>query len=316
MRAVVINQYGGPELLQLVNAELPPVGQTELLVEVHACALNPVDFKIRCGELAGVFPVKFPHILGADVSGRVCGLGSHATDFKIGDEVYFVNRLNRNGGYAEFTAVEQSLVAKKPAGLSHVEAAALPLAALTAIQTLRDFCKLQAGQKVLIHAGAGGVGTMAIQYARHLGAEIFTTGSRARQSYLRELGADRVIDYHTEDFVTVCNDAGGMDCVLESLGGNHYPKSILATKPGGAVVCIVNPPDSDSLTLSSDRQIKTDFMLLSPSRKDLSLVRELVENGHLRVYVAHSYPLEEAQAAHSELQKGRTQGKLILQMRN
>lgn len=315
MKAVVIHKFGGPEVLTMTDVEVPELSSQDILVEVHACGLNPVDFKLRAGHLNEVFPIQFPRILGGDISGRVCQLGSEARDFKIGDEVYFANRLHMNGGYAEFCAIEQSIVSKKPLSLSHVEAASLPVAGITAVQCLRDFCNLQAGQKVLIHAGAGGVGTFAIQYAKYLGAEVFTTGSASRKAYLQGLGADRVIDYNNEDFVKVCNDAGSMDCVLEAVGGLNYPKSILATKKGGSVVSIVNPPDADTLTLSKDKNIKTDFMLLSPSRNDLDLIRDLVDSGTIRVLVSKSYRMEDLASAHVELESGRTQAKLVLQVR-
>lgn len=314
MKAVVINQFGGPEVLTLVEMDKPKIKETEILIEVHACGLNPVDYKIRKGDLNEVFPVTFPRVLGGDISGVVSAVGSQVTDFKVGDEIYCANKLDKEGAYAEFVAVEQEIVAKKPETLSYIEAAGLPVAALTAVQTLRDFCELKAGQKVLIHAGAGGVGSLAIQYAKYLGAEVYTTGSSLRKNYLQSLGADRIIDYHSEDFVKVCNDAGGMDCVLEAVGGVNYPKSLLATKKGGVVVSIVNPPDADTLTLSHDRKIKTDFMLLSSSRQDLDIIRDLVDKKIMNVSISRTYKMEELQEAHKDLETGRTQGKLVLEV--
>ena len=315
MNAVQINRYGSAEVLELKDVKVPKPGHGEILVEVHACGLNPVDYKIRQGHLKDLFPVTFPRILGGDISGVVKELGPSATDFQVGDEVYFSNSLDRDGGYAEFCVVDQKIVARKPTSLSHIEAASLPVVGLTSIQALRDFGGIKQGAKVLIHAGAGGVGSFAIQYAKSVGAKVFTTASSDKFDYVKSLGADRVIDYRIEDFVAVCEQEGGMDIVFETIGGVNYAKSILATRTGGAVPCIVNPPDGDTKALADSRRVKTDFFLLRGDRSDLNLISDLVKRQIVKSTVSKILPLEEVRAGHEQLESGRTQGKLVLKIR-
>ena len=315
MRAVLINRYGNADVLEQKDVTVPKPGHKEILVEVQACGLNPVDYKIREGHLNDLFPVTFPRILGGDISGVVKALGPGATDFQVGDQVYFSNSLDRDGGYAEFCVVDQNLMAKKPRALSYVEAASLPVVGLTSIQALRDFGNLKKGMKVLIHAGAGGVGSFAIQYAKSMGATVYTTASSDKRDYVMSLGADRVIDYRSEDFLKVCEQEGGMDIVFETIGGVNYAKSILATKEDGAVPCIVNPPDNDTKALAEKRRVKTDFFLLRGDRSDLNLISTLIERGVVRTTVSTVLPLEEVRAGHNQLESGRTQGKIVLKIR-
>lgn len=314
MHAVLINNYGGSEVLTHSQRPVPKTGPGEILVKIHATALNPVDFKIRQGHLHELFPANFPRILGGDISGVVVASGQDASDFRPGDEVFFSNPLDRDGGYAEYVTVNEKIVARKPEGLTHVEAASLPVAGLTAIQALRDFAQVKPGDKVLIHAGAGGVGSFAIQYAKELGAIVFTTASAAKSDYVRALGADHVIDYAKEDFVQVAQRSGGMDVVLESVGGSNYLRSILATKSGGAVPAIVNPPDEDTAAIAREKNIKTDFMLLSGSRADLQQISQLVADGKLKTTVSRLLPLRQVADAHRELESGRVTGKLVIDM--
>lgn len=314
MNAVIMNNYGGAEVLSLSQRPIPTPASGEILVKVHATALNPVDYKIRQGHLQQLFPVKFPRILGGDISGIVISSGPQATDFKPGDEVFFANPLDRDGGYAEYVTVDQTIVARKPAGISHVEAASLPVVGLTAIQALRDFAKVKPGDKVLIHAGAGGVGSFAIQYAKKLGATVFTTASSAKADYVKSLGADHVIDYTKEDFTDVAAKWGGMDVVFETIGGDNYLRSIQATKRGGAVPAIVNPPDGETTAFALEKNIKTDFMLLSGVRSDLQEISRLVSNDGLKTAVSRALPLSKVAAAQTELETGRVRGKLVIDM--
>lgn len=315
MKAVIISQYGTSKVLEAKEVKKPEPGPEQVLVEIHAVSLNPVDFKIREGHLKELFPITFPRILGGDISGVVTGLGAGATDFKIGDEVYFSNPLDKDGGYAEFVAVDQNYVAKKPASLNYLEASSLPVVGLTSVQALRDFGRMKRGSKVLIHAGAGGVGSFAIQYAKVMGATVYTTGSAARKEYLQSLGADRVIDYNTEDFVQVAQEAGGMDIVLDTLGGANFSKSILATRPGGAVPSIVNPPDAETQALAKSRGVKADFFLLSGNRTHLNEIAQLVEKKMIRTTITKTLTLDEIQAGHEQLESGRTQGKIVVKIR-
>lgn len=315
MKAVIINRYGNLDVLEQKEVNAPKPGQGEILIEVHACGLNPVDFKIRQGHLKELFPVTFPRILGSDISGVVKELGPDANDFQVGDQVYFSNSLDRDGGYAEFSVADQKLVAKKPRTLSFVDAASLPVVGLTSIQALRDFGGIRKGMRVLIHAGAGGVGSFAIQYAKSVGATVYSTASSEKRDYVRSLGADRIIDYRTEDFLKVCEEEGRMDIVFDTIGGVNYAKNILATKEGGAVPCIVNPPDNDTKALSEKHRVKTDFFLLQGNRPDLNLISSLIERGVVRTSISTVLSLEDVRQGHSLLESGRTQGKIVLRIR-
>lgn len=314
MKAIVIHQYGGREVLKQEEIPAPVPKSTELLVEVHACALNPVDYKLREGHLKEMLPLTFPHVLGGDIAGIVRGLGKAAQGFEIGDEVYFASRLDRGGGYAEFCVVDAGLVAKKPKSTSFAEAASLPVVGLTTLQALRDYSKIKAGDQVLIHAGAGGLGSFAIQYAKHCGARVLTTGSNRNFDYLKSLGADQVIDYHTEDFVKICSDLGGMDIVFETIGGLNYPKSILATKEGGTVPCVVNPPDSDTLALAETKKIKTGFLLLVGKPTDLDTIASLLDRHLVHPNVTKILTLADVRLGHQQIESGRTQGKWVIQL--
>ncbi len=315
MQAIVMNQFGGPEVLEARRMPIPKPGLGQILVEIYATGLNPIDFKLRSGVYKDIFPTPFPNILGGDISGIVHALGAGATDFAIGDEVYFSNPLGLNGGYAQYAVVDQAIVAHKPTGLSHLEAATLPVAGLTSIQALRDFSGLKAGQKILIHGGAGGVGSFAIQYAKAIGAKVFTTATSAKHEYVYGLGADRAIDYTKENFVEVAAQEGGMDVVLETIGGANYIKSLQATRAGGAVPCIVNAPDVDSRAFAIEKKIKTDFFLLQNVRNDLEEISRLVTKGAIRPIATNLVNFDGLIDAHRQLEAGRVQGKLVLSVR-
>jgi len=316
MKAVVVREYGGIEMLSYTEISMPNPGPKDFLVKVHASGINPVDVKICSGHLSEVIPVSFPFIPGVDVSGEIVARGAEVqSDLQLGEEVFFFTPLNLGGGQAEFCAVAAELVARKPHSLSHVEAASLPVVGLTVLQTLRDYASLSAGQKVLIHAGAGGVGSFAIQYAKHCGAKVFTTARQQNHAYVKSLGADVVIDHETEDFVEICQQAGGMDVVLETLGGLIYPRSIQATRDGGFVPCIVNPPDADSKALAEKHLITTDFILLTGKSSDLDTISSLVEQKIIRPTVSKELSLEEIQEAHRQLESGRTVGKWVFSIR-
>ena len=316
MKAVSISKFGGVEVLGLVEAPVPRFGPSEILVKVHSCGLNPVDFKIRSGYFKDLFATSFPRILGGDISGTIAAAGSDVNDFNIGEDVYFSNPLDRDGGYAEFCVVDHKLVYQKPKSLTHNEAATLPVAGLTTIQALRDFSKIRPGHKVLIHAGAGGVGSFAIQYAKQMGATVFTTASTPNHAYAKELGADVVIDYREEDFVPICQNAGGMDIVLESIGGANYYRSILATRSGGFVPCIVNAPDEKTKELAEANKITTDFLLLSCCRDDLVDIAQLVETKKIRPAFIEALSFNEIIEGHRQLESSRVRGKLVLQILN
>jgi NADPH:quinone reductase-like Zn-dependent oxidoreductase len=239
MKAFIIDRYGKKEVGRIGEMPEPEVRDDDVLIRIHAASINPLDSKTRSGEFKLILPYRFPLILGNDVAGTVVRVGARVRDFKPGDEVYARPDDDRIGSFAEFIAVKEASLALKPANLSMVEAASLPLAALTAWQTLVETAKLKKGQKVLIHAGSGGVGSIAIQLAKHLGAFVATTTSTANIAWVRALGADVAIDYKQQDFATALS---GYDVVLNSLGSDELNKSLQILKPGGHLVSISGPP--------------------------------------------------------------------------
>lgn len=318
MRALFINNYGSTDSIQLDNTSvnLPEITSHELLVKVHACALNPVDYKVCHGDLKDLLSVNFPYVFGIDVSGVITKLGASVKNLSIGDEVFFANELALGGGCAEYCAVNANLVAKKPDILSHVEAAALPVIGLTVVQCLRDYANIKANDKILIHAGAGGVGSLAIQYAKVQGAKVFTTARKVNHQDLFELGADHCIDYEKEDFVAVCESFGKMDIVLETVGGLNYPRSILACKSGGSVPCIINHPDLDTLNISQKNNVKTDFILMDCNSQDLQEISNLIINYKIKPIINKVIDLNNTLEELKKLESGKSKGKVVIEYFN
>src|ERR1700720_163538 len=245
MKAIRIHNYGGPEVLQYEDAPRPQPQAGEVLVRVHAAGVNPIDWKVREGHMKDFWPHKFPLILGWDLSGAVEELGTNlaaAGRFKVGDEVYSIPDQTRNGAYAEYIVVRESELALKPKSLHHIRAAAVPLAALTAWQSLFDTAQLQPGQRVLIHAGSGGVGHFAVQLAKWKGASVFATASTRNQDLLGDLGVDEPIDYTQQRFEDV---ARNINIVLDTIGGETQERSWSVLKKGGNLVSLVQPPSEE-----------------------------------------------------------------------
>ena len=242
MKAIRIHQYGGPEVLAQVEMQRPTPGPNEVLIKVQAASVNPVDWKLRAGHVKEIFPVTFPATLGWDVSGTVEEAGSGVTAFKRGDEVY---ALLKGGGYAEYATADEAVVARKPRTLDYVNAAAVPVAGLTAWQALFEVAQLSSGQKVLIHAAAGGVGNFAVQFAKAKGAYVIGTASSKNQAFLRELGVDQAVDYQKTRFEDAVRD---VDVVLDTIGGETQQRSFKVLKKGGILVSIVQPPSQDLAT--------------------------------------------------------------------
>ncbi|MFI9361908.1 NADP-dependent oxidoreductase [Kitasatospora sp. NPDC053057] len=309
MRAISQDTAGGPEVLRLVETARPEPGRGEILVRVHAAGVNPADWKTRSrGTFAtGGTP---PFTLGWDVSGVVEAVGYGVTIFRPGDEVYGMPRFpHPAGGYAEYVAAPARHFAHRPRGLSHVEAAALPLAALTAWQALVDTADLRPGQRVLVHAAAGGVGHLAVQIAKARGAYVIGTASSAKHGLLRELGADELVDYRTQDVAEAVRE---VDLVLDPLGGPSWSRSLRALRPGGTLVSIEPPTDAFPLAEAAAAGVRAVFMLVEPDRQGLREVSRLVESGRLRVLVDTVLPLERAADAHRLGERGRTTGKIVL----
>ncbi|MDB6068013.1 MAG: Alcohol dehydrogenase zinc-binding domain protein [Pedosphaera sp.] len=303
MKAACIHAFGGPEVVNLEDVPKPQPGSAEILVRVHAAGVNPVDWKIREGHL-GKFPL--PQILGIDFSGVVESLGPDVKDFRVGDAV-FGTVADESGSFAEYAVSSVSQVAKKPASLDHVQAASLPVASMTAWQALFDAAELMAGQKVLIHAAAGGVGGFAVQFAKWKGAHVIGTASTRNLDFVRQLGADEVIDYRTTKFEEVVRD---IDVVLDTVGGDTQKRSWGVLKPGGILVSIVQPPSNEN---ASGRGVRGVFLRSNHNRGDqLARIADLVVSGVVKTYVETVLPLKEVRKALDLSQSGRTRGKIVL----
>ncbi|WP_030708334.1 NADP-dependent oxidoreductase [Streptomyces sp. NRRL F-2580] len=304
MRAIVVNEWGGPETLVEREIERPEPGLGEVLVRVHAAGVNPVDWKTRAsGALIawGETPV-----VGWDVSGTVEAVGPGTTLYAPGDEVYGMPLFPRQaGGYAEYVTAPARHFARKPASLDHVQAAALPLAALTAWQALVDTAGVTAGQRVLVHAAAGGVGHLAVQIAKARGAYVIGTASAGKHALLRELGADEVIDYRTTDFEDVVS---GVDVVVDAVGGDYTRRSLKVLKPGGHLVTLPGP---DGIPADTEG-VRASWVLVEPDLQGLREIAALAEQGLLRPLVDTVLPLEQAAKAHEIGELGRTTGKIVL----
>jgi NADPH:quinone reductase-like Zn-dependent oxidoreductase len=308
MKCVCIYHYGGPEMLTYAEAPRPRCGPGEVLVQVHAAGVNPVDWKIREGHLRQQLKHTFPLVLGWDVSGVIAGTGSGTSRLKTGDEVFSRPDLLRDGAYAEFIVIRDSEVARKPRTLDHVHAAALPLAGLAAWQALVEAAQLASGQRVLIHAAAGGVGSLAVQLAKTRGAYVVATASARNHDYLRSLGADEIIDYEHMRFEDL---APAMDVVLDTIGGDTQERSWKTLKPGGILVSLVSPPSAETAAKLGLRQA---FVFVQPNAAQLEAIAELVDAGKLKSNVETILPLSEAKRAHILSQGGHPRGKIVLQV--
>lgn len=308
MKAAYIEKFGGPEVLQYGDLPDPVAGPGEVVVDVHAATVNAADWKFRAGEYARHSNVKFPQIPGRDFSGVVSAVGDGA-DLKVGDAVFGVLGAGKEGTYCEKIAIPAALVAKKPEGLSHINAAALALTGLTAINSVEDTLKLQRGETILIQGGAGGVAGFAIQFAKYLGARVITTCSAANVDYVRSLGADEVIDYNAQNFTRVVS---GCDAVFDTVGGDVAKQSFAVLKPGGRAAFIASgaePPKPD----------RSDVTALRPpvprSRKAMERIAELYVAGAVKPPEVKLYKLSQAAEAHRVSQARHFRGKLVFQVR-
>ncbi len=332
MKAFVIDRYGSAQVVRAAEMPTPELRDKDVLIQVRAAGINPLDLKIRDGKLKAILPYKLPLILGNDLAGVVLRVGPGVRGFKPGDEVYTRPSADRIGAFAEFIAVAEDAVAIKPARLTMEEAAALPLVSLTVWQALVERANLKPGQKILIHAGSGGVGTMAIQLAKHLGATVATTTSTANVDWVKDLGADIVIDYKKDSFETILRD---YDVVLDTLGGETLEKSMRVLKPGGKLISIAGPPDPDfakemgangvlslAMRLISYRirkmakrhRVSYSFLFMRASGEQLREIGSLVEAGHMRPVVDRVFPFESTKEALAYVEKGRARGKVVVRV--
>ena len=306
MCGVIINAYGETEQLEYrENLPMPEIRASDVLIKVHAAGVNPVDWKVRKGYLEGMLNHNLPLTLGWDVAGEVVAIGKNVKDWAIGDAIYSRPNIERNGAYAQYIAIASDEIAQKPSSLNWVESAGVPLVALTAWQALYDAVKVTAGDKVLIHAGAGGVGSFAIQLAKLKGATVVVTCSQANAEFVKRIGADEVINYHEEDFSTR-ND---FDVVFDTVGGEVLAKSWGVLKPGGRLVSIINTPKEE---VAKRFEVEAHFVFVQPSAKQLNQLAELIDGGEIDVLIDSQFSLKDAAKAHLKSETGHARGKIVL----
>ncbi len=306
MKAVRIHAYGNADVLAYEDAPMPSIASNEVLVRVVAASVNPVDWKIREGYLKEMIPYSLPLTLGWDVSGVVEAIGADVSRFKLGDAVYSRPDIKRNGTYAEYVAIREDEIAHKPKRVSHVEAATLPLAGITAWEVLITTARLSAGQRVLIHAGSGGVGSLAVQLAKSRGAYVIATTSGRNLAFVKSLGADEVIDYSAQPFEVAVKD---VDVVFDTIGGKVQEASWSVLKPGGILVSIVSPPPEERAIALG---VRSAFVFIEPNAEILVQLADLVDTGLLRPIVGAEFALEDIAKAHAYSQTGRAVGKIAL----
>jgi NADPH:quinone reductase-like Zn-dependent oxidoreductase len=308
MKAAFIERFGDPDVIKYGDLPDPVAGPGEVVIDVHAASINAADWKFRAGEYGRHSQIKFPQIPGRDFSGVVSAVGSGA-DLKAGDAVFGVIAAGKEGTYCEKIAINAAIVAKKPDGLSHVDAAALALIGLTAVNSIEDTLKLQRGETILIQGGAGGVASFAIQFAKHLGARVITTTSAANLDYVRGLGADQIIDYNAQDFTQVVKDC---DAVFDTVGGEVAQKSFAVLKPGGRAAFVASGAEAP-------KPERSDVTALRPpvprSRKAMERVAGLYTAGAVKVPAIKLYRLSEAAEAHRLSQSRHFKGKLVIKVR-
>ena len=333
MKAFIVDRYGGPDRVRAGERPEPEVGENDVLVQIHAAGVNPLDSKIRNGEFKLILPYRLPLILGNEAAGVVVRVGSRVQRFKPGDEVFARPRKGRIGTFAEFIAIAEDDVAHKPKALTMEEAASIPLVGLTAWQALIERANLKKGQRVLIHAGSGGVGTFAIQLAKHRGAIVATTASATGLDLVKRLGADTAIDYRRDDFETILKD---YDVVLNSLSGETLDKSLRVLKPGGTLISISGPPDPDfaneigaswivrlAMRLlsyrirrkSRRRHVRYSFLFMRASGEQLRKISSLIDSGIIRPVVDRVFPFDSTKEAMAYVETGRAKGKVVVRVR-
>jgi NADPH:quinone reductase-like Zn-dependent oxidoreductase len=326
MKALQIIKYGDiKDSLAFNEVSQPSVQANDVLIEVKAAAINPIDKSIILGNLKGILPITLPSTSAYDVSGIVVEKGNEVSNFEIGDLVYARVPQEQMGTLAEFVAVTSNAVSKKPGNISFEEAASLPLAGLTALQSL-EYAGIKENDKVLIHAGSGGVGSFAIQYAKAKGAYVYTTTSTSNVEWVKELGADRVIDYKTEDYKAIVKDA---DIVFDTLGKNYTTEAFAVVKKGGMVVSVVGPLDEESAkmfgmadyklptelsNLVSEKEATYKFIFMHPNGSHLGEIKALVEDGKIKPIIDKVYPFSESIEAFTHLASGRAKGKIVVKI--
>ncbi len=332
MIAAFIDGYGSDQVLRVRDFPAPKTGPSDILVRVHAASVNPVDFKLRDGKLRLLRRYRFPLILGHDCAGEVVQVGEDVTQFRVGDRIFSRPRNGRIGTFAEFIAIDQSEAALMPPNLNYHEAASLPLVALTSWQALVDVAQLKPRQQLLIPAGSGGVGTFAIQLAKHIGAEVWTTTSGKNLDFVKSLGADHAINYQDEDFEKRVNN---LDVVFDTLGGDSLDRSFAITRPNGWVVSIAGSPDyrnAEEMGLDMLRSlllrvvglrvnsrarragVNYRFIFMKPLGEELAQIAALISEGVIKPVVDRIFPISECQSAIEYSASGRARGKIVISL--
>lgn len=324
MKALQLIKYGAIEdSIAFYEVDIPKMQGPDVLIEVKAASINPIDKSIILGNLQSLLPISLPSSISYDVCGIVVEKGAEVNDFEVGDLVYSRVPQEQMGTLAEYVAVTSAAVSKKPGNISFEEAASIPLAGLTALQSL-EAVGIKENDKVLIHAGSGGVGSFAIQYAKAKGAYVYTTTSTTNVAWVKELGADRVIDYKTEDYLDIVKDA---DIVFDTLGRHYTLEAVQVIKEGGSVASIVGPMDEASAkafgmsdyklpvelaTSFRNKSASYKFIFMHPNGSQLAVIKEMIEDGKIRPIIDNVYPFEESKVAFTHLASGRAKGKIVI----
>lgn len=332
MKALILKSYGGPDQLEFVDLPKPAIGPDEMLVQVYAAGLNPIDYMIPKGMFKPIMPLRLPHVVGSDLAGVVVETGSKVTRFKPGDAVFASVFDLPGGSLAEFAVVPESAAAHKPANLDFVQAASIPMVGLTSWQALRERLQLRPGQKVFIPAGSGGIGTFAIQLAKHFGATVGTTTSSGNVALVRSLGADEVVDYKQQDVEHVLHD---YDAILGTLRGDALEKSLAILRPGSKIVSLIGPPDAafararsmnfimkmifsllSAKIIRRARQRDADyaFLFVRPDGTQLAEIGALLADGRIRPVIDREFAFEQAKHGLAYLEQGRAKGKVVVRM--
>jgi len=306
MKAIRVHAYGGPELMQLVEAPVPVCGAGDLLVRVVAAGVNPIDWKMRSGAMAAQMPKSFPITIGSDAAGVVTAVGGEVAAFELGDEVFFYAEFARGGSYAEYVAVDASQVTRKPRTASFATAAALPMAGQAAWTALIETGQVERGMRVLIHGGAGALGATAVQLAKEHGAHVTATASGDGLALVNSLGADEVIDYRSQRFEQIARD---VDIVLDTLGGPTQEASWATLRQGGILVATAMPPPPERAAAAG---VRAAFVFTPPRGAVLAQLAERVDDGRLRIVVGQELALADAAQAHRLGEAGKARGKMIL----
>ncbi len=308
MKSAQISRYGDATVVDINEVNTPVVGDSQVLVEVQAVSLNPFDTMVRAGYLQEAIPLQLPVTLGGDIAGTVTEVGASVTNVSVGDKVYGQANVvaGNSGAFAEFAATSAGQIAKLPASLDFEQAASLPLVGVSAVQALKDHINLQTGQKIFIHGGAGGIGSVAIQLAKHLGAYVATTASGEKLDYVKQLGADEVIDYKSEDFAAKLKD---YDAVFDTVGGDDFNKALSILKKGGVAVSMIAPADETKLAELGVTAITQSTHVTTAKLDEL---RQLIDAGVVTPQIGKVYPLADIQSAFETRESGKVHGKVVV----